>query len=160
MRMLFGSTNRNMPSRFLKEIPEEFYSDEALDDEEFENQAEDDEEAELYDDDVLEEEEIITEKKTRKHIFNERTEISLEDARKISGKYNLGDIVEIEVKPKNFGRISAQTAKQVIMVPYKQDSTTVYPSHGMCLLAVILDLTSISMQAPSMVISTLVIVII
>lgn len=98
-----------------EEIPEEFYSDEALDDEEFENQAEDDEEAELYDDDVLEEEEIITEKKTRKHIFNERTEISLEDARKISGKYNLGDIVEIEVKPKNFGRISAQTAKQVII---------------------------------------------
>ena len=98
-----------------EEIPEEFYSDEALDDEEFENQAEDDEEAELYDDDVLEEDEIISEKKTRKHIFNERTEISLEDARKISGKYNLGDIVEIEVKPKNFGRISAQTAKQVII---------------------------------------------
>ena len=52
---------------------------------------------------------------TRKHGFNERTEITLEQAREISGKYNLGDIVEIEVKPKNFGRISAQTAKQVII---------------------------------------------
>ncbi len=53
--------------------------------------------------------------RTRKHIFNERTEITLEDARAISPKYNLGDIVEFEVKPKNFGRISAQTAKQVII---------------------------------------------
>ena len=48
----------------------------------------------------------------RKHRFNEKTEITLEDARAINKKYNLGDIVEIEIKPKNFGRISAQTAKQ------------------------------------------------
>lgn len=54
-------------------------------------------------------------RKTRKHVFNERTEITLEQAREISKKYNLGDIVEIEVKTKNFGRISAQTAKQVII---------------------------------------------
>ena len=51
----------------------------------------------------------------RKHKFNEKTEITLEDARAINKKYNLGDIVEIEIKPKNFGRISAQTAKQVII---------------------------------------------
>ena len=54
-------------------------------------------------------------RKTRKHIFNERTEITLEQAREIKKGYNLGDIVEIEVKTKNFGRISAQTAKQVII---------------------------------------------
>ncbi len=53
--------------------------------------------------------------KKRKHIFNERTEITLEQAREIKKSYNLGDIVEIEVKTKNFGRISAQTAKQVII---------------------------------------------
>jgi len=51
----------------------------------------------------------------RKHKFNEKTEITLEDARQINKKYNLGDIVEIEIKPKNFGRISAQAAKQVII---------------------------------------------
>lgn len=43
-----------------------------------------------------------------------QTEISLEEAKKISGTYNLGDIVEVEVTPKDFGRISAMTAKQVI----------------------------------------------
>lgn len=55
------------------------------------------------------------EKKYRKHIFNEHTEITLEQARLKSKRYKLGDIYEIEVKPKNFGRISAQTAKQVII---------------------------------------------
>lgn len=43
-----------------------------------------------------------------------QTEISLEEARNISGAYNIGDIVDVEVTPRNFGRISAMTAKQVI----------------------------------------------
>ncbi len=42
------------------------------------------------------------------------SQISLEDARKINVKYNLGDVVRTELMPKNFGRIAAQTAKQVI----------------------------------------------
>ena len=110
-----------------EEIPvEDFYSDDdesasgesdesaedvQIDDAELGDDESENETAELYD----VEDEAPVERKTRKHVFNERTEISLEDARKISGKYNLGDIVEIEVKPKNFGRISAQTAKQVII---------------------------------------------
>ena len=43
-----------------------------------------------------------------------QTEISLEDAKKISGTYNIGDVVDVEVTPRDFGRISAMTAKQVI----------------------------------------------
>ena len=43
-----------------------------------------------------------------------QTEISLDDAKNISGTYNIGDIVDVEVTPRNFGRISAMTAKQVI----------------------------------------------
>ncbi|GAA5346254.1 transcription termination factor NusA [Planifilum fimeticola] len=43
-----------------------------------------------------------------------RLEISLEAAREISPSYQLGDIVEIEVTPADFGRIAAQTAKQVV----------------------------------------------
>ncbi len=43
------------------------------------------------------------------------TQISLEDARKKSKKYEIGDTVEIEIKPKDFGRIAAQTAKQVML---------------------------------------------
>jgi len=46
--------------------------------------------------------------------FMEQTEISLEDAKNINGSYTIGDIVDIEVTPKNFGRIAAMTAKQVI----------------------------------------------
>ena len=48
-------------------------------------------------------------------VTNPLTEISLDDARKISKRYSVGDIVETEVKTKNFGRLSAQTAKQVII---------------------------------------------
>ncbi|MDK2798537.1 MAG: transcription termination/antitermination protein NusA [Clostridiales bacterium] len=46
---------------------------------------------------------------------NDLTEISLGDARNISEKYDIGDVVEIEVTPKKFGRIAAQTAKQVVV---------------------------------------------
>jgi len=42
-------------------------------------------------------------------------EISLEEAKKINRNYDIGDIVEIKVTPKNFGRIAAQTAKQVVV---------------------------------------------
>ena len=46
---------------------------------------------------------------------NETTEISLEAAKKISKKYDIGDSVDVEIVPKNFGRIAAQTAKQVVV---------------------------------------------
>lgn len=48
-------------------------------------------------------------------VENEKTEISLEEAQKKSKRYNIGDLYDVEVKTKNFGRISAQTAKQVII---------------------------------------------
>ena len=43
------------------------------------------------------------------------TQISVEDAKKIDPRYKEGDVVEKELMPKNFGRIAAQTAKQVIV---------------------------------------------
>lgn len=49
------------------------------------------------------------------NVTNEKTEISLDEARLKSRRYELGDIYELEVKTKNFGRIAAQTAKQVII---------------------------------------------
>ena len=48
-------------------------------------------------------------------INDESFEITLTDARDISHHYQLGDVVNIEIKPKDFGRIAAQTAKQVIL---------------------------------------------
>ena len=46
---------------------------------------------------------------------NDITEISLHDAREINANYEVGDSLEIEVTPANFGRIAAQTAKQVVV---------------------------------------------
>jgi transcription termination/antitermination protein NusA len=46
---------------------------------------------------------------------DERLEISLPDAQQVDHRYELDDIVELEVTPKNFGRIAAQTAKQVVV---------------------------------------------
>ena len=42
-------------------------------------------------------------------------QISMEEATAISKKYNLGDIVDIELVTRDFGRIAAQTAKQVVV---------------------------------------------
>ena len=46
---------------------------------------------------------------------DDATEISLDDAHKINKDLKLGDTVEVEIVPKDFGRIAAQTAKQVIV---------------------------------------------
>ena len=47
-------------------------------------------------------------------VFDARLEISLEEAKQINPSYQLEDVVELEVTPKDFGRIAAQTAKQVV----------------------------------------------
>lgn len=46
---------------------------------------------------------------------DEFTEISLEEALEIDPRYQVGDVVEYQVTPKDFGRIAAQTAKQVVV---------------------------------------------
>ena len=48
-------------------------------------------------------------------VEDEKTQITLADAKRINRRSVLGGTLEIEVKTKNFGRISAQTAKQVII---------------------------------------------
>lgn len=46
---------------------------------------------------------------------DENLEITLNEAKEIDLKYELGDVVNIEITPKDFGRIAAQTAKQVVI---------------------------------------------
>ena len=48
-------------------------------------------------------------------VADEITEISLAQARTIAPDYEVGDVIEIEVTPANFGRVAAQTAKQVVV---------------------------------------------
>ena len=48
-------------------------------------------------------------------VDNPATELSLEEARQKLPRAELGDVVRIEIKTRNFGRIAAQTARQVII---------------------------------------------
>lgn len=57
---------------------------------------------------------VYARKDVVEEVFDPRLEISLEEARAINPNYELEDIVELEVTPKDFGRIAAQTAKQVV----------------------------------------------
>ena len=55
-------------------------------------------------------------------IEDEKLQITLEDARKIDSKLQVGDKASIEIVPKNFGRIAAGTAKQVIIQKIREES--------------------------------------
>lgn len=48
-------------------------------------------------------------------IFDEKVDITLEEARKIVPNINYGETIETEVTPKDFGRVAAATAKQVVI---------------------------------------------
>jgi len=54
-------------------------------------------------------------KEVVEEVVDDRLEVSLEDAQAKSKGYEIGDHIKDEVTPKDFGRIAAQTAKQVIM---------------------------------------------
>ncbi len=57
---------------------------------------------------------VFARKTVVEEALDPRMEISLEAARDLNGNYQLDDIVELEVTPRDFGRIAAQTAKQVV----------------------------------------------
>ena len=48
-------------------------------------------------------------------VDNPYLDISLEEAKAISENHQLGDVIRVEITPKDFGRIAAQTAKQVVI---------------------------------------------
>ena len=58
---------------------------------------------------------MFVKKDVVEEVDNPHTEISLEEARRALPRAQLGDVLRIEIKPKNFGRIAAQTARQVII---------------------------------------------
>ncbi|MCF6277844.1 MAG: transcription termination factor NusA [Anaerolineales bacterium] len=57
---------------------------------------------------------IHAEKEVVEDVQDERTEVTLEDARAVNPEAELGDMVMVESTPANFGRVAAQTARQVI----------------------------------------------
>lgn len=58
---------------------------------------------------------VYARKEVVEAVEDEAATISIENARKIDPNYDMGDIVELEVTPRDFGRIAAQTAKQVVV---------------------------------------------
>lgn len=53
-------------------------------------------------------------------VYDDVTEISLEEAKAVSPRYEVDDVVDLEVTPKNFGRVAAQLAKQVVTQRIKE----------------------------------------
>ena len=58
---------------------------------------------------------MFVKKEVVEEVTNPNTEVAIADARRALPRVALGDVLRIEIKPKNFGRIAAQTARQVIV---------------------------------------------
>lgn len=64
---------------------------------------------------------VYAEKTVVEEVEDEVTEISLEDAKKLASKAKLGDVVKVEIKSKEFGRIATQNAKNVILQKIREE---------------------------------------
>ena len=64
---------------------------------------------------------VYSEKTVVEEVSDKITEISLADAKLKDPHYELGDIVHVEVTPRNFGRIAAQKAKQVVVQKIREE---------------------------------------
>jgi N utilization substance protein A len=58
---------------------------------------------------------VYAKKNVVDEVEDDLLEINIEEAKEIDDRYEIGDIVNVEITPKDFGRIAAQTAKQVVI---------------------------------------------
>ena len=109
---------------YLTVVPDDKMTKEEYEDALFEKYAEDDEldtKPEVEEVEETEEvegedsEELKEEKKEGPSYFNKETEIKLSDAKKIDKRLEVGDTIDTEVTPKDFGRVATSTAKQVVV---------------------------------------------
>lgn len=68
---------------------------------------------------------VFAQKLVVEEVFDDITEISLEDAKAINPIFQLDDIAEIEVTPKDFGRVAAQLAKQMVIQRIKESERNI-----------------------------------
>ena len=68
---------------------------------------------------------VYVEKTVVETVEDDKTEINIIDAHKLDKKLSIGDTAQIEVIPRDFGRIAAQTAKQVIIQKIREASRNV-----------------------------------
>lgn len=68
---------------------------------------------------------LFAEKEVVEEVEDTLEQISLEDARNIDGKYDIGDIVQIPIESKSFGRIATQNAKNLILQKIREEERRV-----------------------------------
>lgn len=68
---------------------------------------------------------VYADREIVEEVKDEATEISLTEAKLKYPTYGLGEIVQVEVTPKNFGRIAAQKAKQVVVQKIREEERKV-----------------------------------
>ena len=91
---------------YLTVVPDDKMTKEEYEDYLFEHYTDEDDE---------EDTEEGTEAEPAYEYFNKETEIKLSDAKKIDKTLEIGDTIDKEVTPKDFGRVAASTAKQVVV---------------------------------------------
>ncbi len=96
---------------YLTVVEDEKMTREEYEDYLFEHYADEDEEEEVE----SKEDEGEQEEKEKISFFNPECEIRLTDARKINKSLNVGDTIDTEITPHDFGRVAASTAKQVVV---------------------------------------------
>lgn len=63
---------------------------------------------------------VYAQKEVTEDVYDGFLEISLEEAKEINPIYEYGDFVDIPITPRDFGRISAQAAKQVVVQKFRE----------------------------------------
>ncbi|MGN0155230.1 MAG: transcription termination factor NusA [Lachnospiraceae bacterium] len=76
--------------------------------------------------------EVFAAKTVVEDVVDDAAEISLEKALMISSKYAIGDVINVEITPKNFGRIAAQQARSVIVQTIKEEEKKALFEHFYC----------------------------
>lgn len=69
--------------------------------------------------------ELYAEKEVVEQVEDSLTQISLSNARLLNAKYNIGDVVRVEIKSKEFGRIATSNAKNVILQKIREEERKV-----------------------------------
>ncbi len=107
---------------YLTVVPDDKMTKEEYEDAIFESYATDEdkdtkeeEEKEELEKEEAEKEGIELPKPEQPSFFNKETEIKLSDAKKIDKVLEIGDTIDTEITPKDFGRVATSTAKQVVV---------------------------------------------
>ena len=97
---------------YLTVVPDDKMTKEEYEDYLFEHYTDEDDEEETEENETVEGEE---QEAPQISYFNPETEIKVSDAKKIDKTLEVGDTIDHEVTPKDFGRVAASTAKQVVV---------------------------------------------